>query len=181
MNDEKTPRSLVLSIIVIIFLCLCLSVTTFALAYLTVNVENNRFTTGNVSINLNDGKPIITADEFVFEPGMTVVKDFFVENESSCPVYYRVYFSEVKGNLAKVLEITISKDGETLWFGTASELMRADVSADDDDLAVGERRELQITFHFPENSGNLYQNNYLTFDLCAEAVQTLNNPERLFD
>lgn len=181
MNDEKTSRSLVISVIVVIVLSLCLSVTTFALTYLTVQVENNRFTTGIVSINLNDGKPVITADEFLFEPGMTVVKDFFVENKSSCPVYYRVYFDEVKGNLAKVLEISIAEKGKILWFGTASELVKANVLAADDELAIGERRDLQITFHFPENSGNLYQNNYLTFDFCAEAVQTLNNPDKLFD
>lgn len=181
MNDKKTSRSLVISIITVIALVICLSITTFALSYLTVKVENNRFITGTVAINLNDGKPVITADEFLFEPGMTVVKDFFVKNESTCPVYYRVYFGQVMGGLASVLEITISENGNILWEGTAETLSKANVTAADDELAIGERRDLQISFHFPEKTGNSAQNQELSFNLCAEAVQTLNNPLKAFN
>ena len=181
MSDNKTSRSLVVSIVAVIILSVCLTVTTAALAFLTVSVENNRFTTGTVSLNLNDGKPVITADEFLFEPGMTVVKDFFVQNQSSCDVYYRLYFNEVKGNLATVLEIKISEGDTVLWEGTAASLSKINVKAADDVLKLNERRNLSITFHFPEVSGNENQGHYLSFDLCAEAVQAKNNPNKLFD
>jgi len=181
MNENKAPKALIISILAVVILSLCLTVTTVALTYLTVQVEENKFTTGTVAINLNDGKPVITADEFLFEPGMTVVKDFFIENLSTCDVYYRLYFNEVKGSLATVLQISISCGETVLWEGTAATLSKANVAAADDVLKFNERREMTITFHYPEASGNETQNNYLTFDFCAEAVQTLNNPDKTFN
>ena len=54
-------------------------------------------------------------------------------------------------------------------------------TAADDILKLNERRELTITFHYPEEGGNSGQAQYLSFDLKADAVQTKNNPQRLFD
>ena len=91
MPETKTAKKLTGGIITIIILVICLCITTFALVYTSVSVENNRFHTGEVKINLNDGKPVIREHEFRFEPGMTVVKSFFVENDSTWDVYYRLY------------------------------------------------------------------------------------------
>ena len=182
MNDNsKTAKKLTGSIIAVIVLALCLCITTFALVWATISVENNLFHTGTVKINLNDGKPVIEEHEFLFEPGMMVKKDFFIENESTWDVYYKLYFDNVNGGLSDVLEITV-KDGErTLYHGTTAELNRANVGAADDILKINERRELSVYFYFPEESGNSAQNLTLTFDICADAVQTKNNPNRLFD
>ena len=181
MNDSKTAKRLTGGIVAIIILALCLAITTFALVYATVSVENNLFHTGGVRINLNNGKPVIQEHEFLFEPGMTVKKDFFIENESTWDVYYKIYFDNVSGGLADVLTVTI-KDGEkTLYSGTANELTRANVIAADDTLMIGERRNLTVIFHFPEEKGNEAQNLDLTFTMCADATQTKNNPNRLFE
>ncbi len=196
MTKTKTARKLTAGILAIIVLSICLCVTTFALIYAKVEIENNLFETGTVKINLNDGKAVITdADGFLFEPGMTVKKEFFVENESTWDVYYRIYFDEVSGGLSDILEITI-KDGETvLWQGTAKELTRDKVSAaenalktkgsesltKEEALAAGVRKDLQIYFYYPPDSGNAGQNMALTFNLCAEATQTKNNEDRAFN
>lgn len=181
MNDSKTAKRLTGGIVAIIILALCLAITTFALVYATVSVENNLFHTGEVRINLNNGKPVIQEHEFLFEPGMTVKKDFFIENESTWDVYYKIYFDNVSGGLADVLTVTI-KDGEkTLYSGTANELTRKNVIAADDTLKIGERRNLTVIFHFPEEKGNEAQNLDLTFTMCADATQTKNNPNRLFE
>ncbi len=181
MNDSKTAKRLTGGIVAIIILALCLAITTFALVYATVSVENNLFHTGGVRINFNNGKPVIQEHEFLFEPGMTVKKDFFIENESTWDVYYKIYFDNVSGGLADVLTVTI-KDGEkTLYSGTANELTRANVIAADDTLRIGERRNLTVIFHFPEEKGNEAQNLDLTFTMCADATQTKNNPNRLFE
>lgn len=74
MSETKTAKRLTGGIIAIIILAVCLCITTFALVYASVSVENNLFHTGGVKINLNDGKPVIREHEFLFEPGMTVVK-----------------------------------------------------------------------------------------------------------
>lgn len=180
MAETKTAKRLTGGIIAIIVLVLCLALTTLALVYETVSVENNRFQTGIVRINLNDGNPVIREHEFLFEPGMTVEKDFFIENDSTGDVYYRIYLDQVSGGLADVLTVTVRDGDRVLYTGTARELSGEQVLAADDMLKVGERRNLTMVFHYPEEMGNETQNAELTFTVCAEATQTKNNPERLF-
>lgn len=137
--------------------------------------------TGGIKINLNDGKPVITEREYLFEPGMTVEKKFFIENQGTWDVYYKLYFDNVEGGLADVLDVEI-RDGDTVLLGgKISELTKAQVGAVDDVLKLKERQELTVSFHYPESSGNVTQNQYLSFDMKADAVQTKNNPDKLFD
>ncbi len=181
MIKTKTARKLTAGIITIIILSICLCITTFALIYARVTVENNLFETGTIKINLNDGNPVIQENEFLFEPGMTVEKPFFIENKGTWAVYYKIYFDEVEGGLSDVLEITI-KDGETvLWQGTAKELTKDKVKVADNELAAGEKKPLKIYFYFPPEKGNEAQNLNLAFELRADATQTKNNPNRAFD
>ena len=86
VQPNKTAQKLTSSIVIIAFLAVCLCITTFALIYSMVSVDNNLFETGVVKINLNGGKPVIEEHEFLFEPGMSVKKDFFLENQSTCDV-----------------------------------------------------------------------------------------------
>ncbi len=181
MKQNKTSRKLTGSIVTIIILAICLCITTFALVYATVSIENNLFQTGSVELNLNDGNPVIHENEFLFEPGMTVEKEFFIENDSTWSVYYRLYFEQISGGLADVLEVTIREGDKELYTGTANELTRQNVVAADDILQIKEKKTLTIVFHFPEEKGNEAQNLDLTFTMCAEATQTKNNPNKLFD
>ena len=179
--QHNTMKKITAGIIAVIILCFCLCVTSFALVYEILEVRDNYFHTGNVEINLNNGEPVIQEHEFIFEPGMTVFKDFFIENMSSWEVYYRLFFDNVDGALADVLEIRI-QDGEKLLFsGKASEFTRENTPAADDTLAMGERRNLTIYFHYPEEAGNDTQGCALSFVLCAEATQTKNNPDKNFN
>lgn len=181
-NTKKNiSKKMTGSIMLTVILSICLCITTFALVYATVSVDNNLFNTGKVEINLNDGNPVIREHEFLFEPGMTVKKDFFIENNSSWSVYYKLYFDHVSGGLADVLEIAVKDDENTLYEGTASTLNRVDVQAVEEMLQVGEKKILSVYFHFPENRGNDTKNLTLAFDMSADAVQTKNNPERVFD
>lgn len=181
MNGEnKTVRKMTLSIASVIILAVCLLFTTLALVYSVVSVDNNLFTTGKVKINLNDGKPFIEEGEFIFEPGMTVKKDFFIQNESTLDVYYKIYFDNIDGGLSDVLDVTVSDGNNVLYTGKVSELTKENVSACDSLLKLGERKTLSVTFHYPENALNSTQNMYLTFTLGADAVQTKNNPDKLF-
>lgn len=181
MNNSKTARRLTGGILSIIILAVCLVITTFAIVYSLVSVDNNLFQTGQVKINLNDGAPVIHMHEFIFEPGMTVVKNFFIENESTADVYYRIYFDNVYGGLSEVLAITISDGDKILYSGTASELSREATVAADDILRIAERRELTVEFHFPESAGNAYQKAELSFTISAEATQVKNNPYKQFN
>ena len=74
------------------------------------------------------------------------------------------------------------KDGDkALCTGTAGQLTRENVTAAEDILPVGQRQNLTVTFHYPENGGNESENLDLLFTLCAEATQTKNNPNKLFE
>ena len=112
---------------------------------------------------------------------LNVLKNFFIKNESTCEVYYKLYFTNAEGGLADVLEITIQKDGNELYHGTAASLSSDKAAVDNDALGINERRNLTILFHYPENADNSGQACTLTFNLCADAVQTKNNPQMLFD
>ncbi len=182
-KDKKSSvgRKLTASMVTIFLLILCLCITSAALVWATVSVEENLFHTGIIKINLNDGKPIIEENEFLFEPGMTVKKDFFIKNEGTWDVYYRIYFNEIEGGLADVLEITI-KDGDTvLYSGLMRELEKDKVTTVDKPLKVDEKLTLTVFFHYPESAGNDTQNQNVRFTISADAVQTKNNPNMDFE
>lgn len=181
MTRIKTIHRLTGSFAAVLILAVCLAVTTLAVVRITVTVNNNQFHTGTVEINLNDGKKVIEEHEFLFEPGMTVEKSFFLENNSTWDVYYKVYLKDISGGLADTLIVTVL-DGETiLCSGTASELTRSMVQPAEDELAPGGRKDLIIRFYYPPGSGNTTQGRDLFFTVCAEATQTKNNPNRLFN
>lgn len=181
-NNSNTIKKLTCSVVLAIVLVFSLCITTYALYYATVRVDDNYFKTGIVQIDLNGGKPVIEEHEYLFEPGMTVEKPFYLQNQSTWAVYYKIYLDNVEGGLADVLQITIFDDsGNVLYAGTANSLTRQNAAAADDILLIGEQRDFKIRFYYPENSGNTTQNWQLKFDLCADAVQEKNNPDKAFD
>ncbi len=175
-------KRLYLRVAILLLVILALCITSFALGMAVYEVRMNTFQTGGIEIDLNGGRPIITANEFLFEPGMTVVKDFYIQNKGTWAVYYKLYFSEIEGELADVLDITIVDENEAvLLTGKLSELTKGNVPALEDALEVDQRQDLQITFHFPPDAGNVYQGENLEFAVSAIAVQTKNNPNKEFE
>ena len=62
-GPDKTEKKLKRGIAAVVVLAACLCVTTLALIYSAVSVDNNLFQTGTVKMNLNDGKPVIEEGE----------------------------------------------------------------------------------------------------------------------
>ena len=180
MATKRHSRKVKIGIVLVIVFAILLCVTTFALIYSMISTDSHVFETGYIKINLNGDEPVITEDEIVFEPGMTVVKDFYIENLSSWSVYYKVYFANVKGEFAEDLHVTIAKGKQILYEGAITELTQDNVKAADDELAIGEKRVLTVTFHFSPRAGNDKQNRTLSFEVGVDATQTKNNSDRLF-
>ncbi len=179
---KNSAKRLSISIITLVILCTCLCVISFALGMVVYEVNNNTFATGTIDIDLNGGEPVITANEFLFEPGATVEKSFYIKNNGTWAVWYKLYFSEVSGNLGDVLEVTIkNKDGTILMKGKLAELTEKNVPAMEDELAMNEKQEMTIVLHLPEYSGNNVQGGNLTFELSAVTVQTKNNTGKEFE
>lgn len=181
MQKNKTIKKLTTGVTTLVFMLVCLCVVTFAMTIIDVDVKNNIFNTGKVEINLNDGKPVIEEDEFTFEPGVTVIKEFFVENNSTWDVWYKIYFDNVQGELVDELEAAVY-DGQTeVWRGNVKDLDKDGVAAAEESLAPGQKKILTLELHLPEVKNNSAQNLRMSFDVLSEAVQTKNNPDKLFD
>lgn len=190
-TNNTTARQLRRGIAAIVLLLACLCATSLALIFASVRVNENLFETGGVQLNLNDGRAVINNIRD-FEPGATLKRDFFLKNESTDSVYYKLYFDQISGGLADVIQVKITEKTDegflwteipaelVLYSGRVSELTRARVGGAGV-LATAETREFSIFFHFPENAGNGAQDMTLKFTLCAEATQTRNNPNKEFD
>ena len=71
-KTNKTAKKLTVSVAAVIVLAVCLCITTFALVYSTVAMDNNLFQTGEIKIDLNGGQPVITEHEYLFDPWMEI-------------------------------------------------------------------------------------------------------------
>lgn len=167
-------------IALVIFLILALSITTFALVWQKVTVEENLFITGNVSLSLNDDQPVFRED-ILFEPGMVIKKDFTLRNDSTCDVLYRLYFTNVEGEFARVLQVEVLNGEAVLFEGTMADINGEKSEGADGILREGEERVMTIVFRVPEDCDNVMQGNTILFDLNADAVQAVNNPDSLFE
>ena len=74
MKNKNAAKKVTSGIIAIFVLAICLFATTIALVWEAVSVKDSLFITGRVKLNLNDGKPVIQENEYLFEPGMRVAK-----------------------------------------------------------------------------------------------------------
>ena len=209
-RSMTTEIRLRIGMITVVILTVCLVITTYALMRVTLDLKENTFYTGQIGIDLNGGEPIIDPNDALFkrfEPGVLAETDFYIKNDKSTwAVYYRLYFKEISGALANVLEVTITDPnpdpevskgpkasdfftderrkkyvrGEVLYHGTLADLTRVNVHTANDTLEVGEMRELCMYFYFPTEKGNETMNKEVSFTVCADAVQTKNNDQKDF-
>lgn len=183
MTERVTSRRWMGSAVVTVLLVLGLVVTTLAIGLSVAERPDNIFSTEKIWLNLNNSKPVIAEGEYLFEPGMTVNKTFFLDNEGA-ECWYRLYFDKVSGSLASVMDVTVSDDNKVLLTGKMSDLTKNSV----DWLGIlpaaentgNYRHNMTITFHLPEDAGNAAQGGTLQFDLCADGTQVRNNPGQNF-
>lgn len=185
-GEKKTGVRLYTSIGVIVLLAVMLSATSYALIKSMVSVANNEFETGQVKIDLNGGAPVFDEMEegshLNIEPGHTLKRDFYIENESTADAYVRLYMENVSGDLKDILIFNIfDEDGRAVFSGTASQLEQRDSCVSEEPLAAGEREVFTMTVRMPEGTGNIYQNGDLCFDMRADAVQARNNDGKEFE
>lgn len=173
-------RRFLLGIVLVILLILGLGITSFALIWQKVTVEENLFVTGTVSISLNDDQPVFQED-ILFEPGMVIKKDFTLRNDSTCDVHYRLYFTNVDGKFARALQVEVLDGEAALFEGTLADMNGEKSEGADGVLRKGEDRVMTIVFRVPEDCGNGMQGQTILFDLNADAVQAVNNPDGLFE
>ena len=180
MNEQKLKKKLTMMIVTVVLLSLGLTVTSFALASSIVSIRNNRFSMSmGVELTINDGKPVVDVTDMVYEPGGIYVSEFPIANLGTFDVWYRVYFTDVKGVLKDYITVTIKEaDGTVLCKGTMSELSSDKVAVSS--LAAGEEKTLTIEFYFSSEAGNAAQGQSVSFNITANATQKQNNPNKDF-
>ena len=173
----KEATRVVSSIILVVALVLGWSVTSYALSWHQITIDENSFSTGTLKINLNDGEPVFDED-ILFEPGMLVQRCFTIANEGSIDAYYRLWFSEIEGDLAEELMIEI-RDGKKLVFeGEFKEMLEEKSFSANSTLLAGEEKELSIIIFLPEEGTNASQGKTVTFRLNYDATQKDSNPSK---
>lgn len=191
-QKSNTKRKAYQSLIIIFILVVMLAATTYALALSFVSVDDNQFETGNVEIEINNGKAIFDDENLKIEPGYRLVKTFTVKNTGTADAYYRFYLENVEGSLQDSLifsfyegDVKDSLAGtnstvEPVLTGAAAELTKSDVAKGIGELKKGEEKTFTVLVKMKESAGNTYQGGYISFNLTAEAVQSRNNPNRVF-
>ena len=110
---------------------------------------------------------------------MTIKKSFFIKNESTIDVYYKLYLENIEGDLKDIVVITIKEGNTTLYSDIASNLTKQNV-IESYELNKDETKNLTIYFYYPSNSNNKGQNKDLSFNLSVDVTQQKNNPNKLF-
>ena len=196
---SNTEKKFKIGIIIIGLLSMCLIFTSTVLAMSTLPIGDNIFKTGLINIKLggtngdseyyfDDNHKLITENEYLFEPGITVEKKFFIENvggNKGYDVYYKIYFDNIEGELANEIDVCLKDEHDNEYFnGKAKDFIRGNVLTANNTLSVlhnHNKHYYTISFHYPEECGNAGKGKALAFDLCARAVQTKNNPNKEFE
>ena len=108
---------------------------------------------------------------------MTVVKPAYVTNKGTWDVYCKLYFKEIKGDLADILDVTIKDADKVLYTGKLSGFNKGKNVVDTSPIPVGTQKEYTVIFRYPEAEGNAGQGKTLEFTMDATAVQTKNNTD----
>ena len=181
MGASKALKKYKIGVVLLILLLACLCVTSFSMAYANMFLKSNVFVTGEIAISLQDGKPVFDENGVLMEPGMTIVKDFYVKNMGTGDLFYNMYFDNITGLLAKHL-IVILKDGnEILYNGIAADFTKDNAIEVKNILEVNRVKTFTIMVHLPSETANEVLEKEFRFDIVADAVQSVNNPDRLFE
>ena len=149
---------------------------TFVIKVAGLDADTVVISTADVSINMNDGHPILSQYEFDYWNG--VQEQFSITNDSTVSVYARLYLDNVSGSLADSVTISIyDSDGDTnfgaVWNkGEGGRLFVALPNV----LRIFERKELTAAFSVESGAHGEMQ-----FQLACDIVQTKNNPGGIYD
>lgn len=154
-----TSKRLKRSLVIIILLVIGLLSFTFA-------ITSNK----TYKINLNDGLPVIDVSTQKIVPGTTIEREFFIENKSSNPIDYKLYFENIEGQLGSAITATFYDGDKVILSGIITQITKAKISKATGTLNANEKKYLKVVFTFPEEISNEYKDSALWFDIKAVAL-----------
>ena len=149
---------------------------TFVIKVAGLDADTVVISTADVSINMNDGRPILS--QYDYDNWNGVAEQFFITNDSTVSVYARLYLDDVSGSLADSVTVSVCdyEDGTNfgaVWNkGAGGRLFAALPNA----LGIGQRKDLTVAFSVESGAHGEMQ-----FTLACDIVQTTNNSEHIYD
>ena len=176
MNEQKLQKKLTIMIVTVVLLMAGLIITSFALADSIVSIQNNRFSMSmGVALQVNGGQPFVNMNDIIFEPGATHCSEFPISNRGSFDVWYRIYFTDVVGELGDNIKVLVKdEDGNPLCDGLMCDLGMDKVAVGT--LEAGDEKKIYIEFQFLSGTDNTAQGQTVSFNIVADATQKQNNP-----
>ena len=177
MKENNLKIKLILLIVTVVLLICGLTLTSFALVDSIVRVQNNSFSMSmGVVMKVNNDWPI-NINDIIFEPGETRTCEFPISNLGTFDIWYRVYFTEVSGDLQDDITVTIrEKNGQVLGKATMGKLTSDNVTTSFISSVDGiNEKIICIDFYFSpdvEKQGG----DDVTFNIKVDATQKPNNP-----
>ena len=147
---------------------------TFVIKVAGLDADTVVISTADVSININDGAPILS--QYEYDNWSGVVEEFSITNDSTVSVYARLYLNNVSGSLADSVTVSVY-DGDTnfgaVWNKGAGGRLFVELP---NVLRIYERNDLTVVFSVESGAHGEMQ-----FELACDIVQTTNNPEHIYD
>ena len=149
---------------------------TFVIKVAGLDADTVVISTADVSINMNDGHPIIS--QYEFDNWNGVEDSFFITNDSTVSVYARLYLDNVSGSLADSVTVSFCdyENGTNfgaVWNKGAGGRLFVELP---NVLHIGERKVLTVAISVESGAHGEMQ-----FNLACDIVQTTNNPEHIYD
>ncbi len=162
-----------------IFITAILTITAIILFSCSLN-RVGFFRANKVEISFNDGKSLMESPA-VLSPGETWSKHTFIENTGKSSVYYRFYLIDMEGDLKYDVQLCVMLNGNVCFEGLATDFNVKNAVVGEDVLSKGEKADILIVvFLSDDNSVNDKSVNF-SFDIKVDAVQSKNNPKKVFN
>ncbi len=138
------------------------------------------FRANKVEICFNDGKELMESP-ISLSPGETWSKHASIENTGKSSIYYRFYLTEMEGALKDDIQLCVMVDGNVCYEGLANEFTVENAIISGDKLEKGEEVDLLIVAFLSNESIGNDENASFSFDIKVDAVQSKNNPNKVFN
>ncbi len=177
MKNKKLARSIAL----VFLLVVTFAIVTYAVLRATTRVSDHFVQTGEISITFDTETQIFDGVDYNLEPGASVVQTLSVKNVGTGALYFRLYFENVEGIVSDQLTFNFyDEDGALVKSVSAKEFTSDNYLESTVALEVGETVEYEVIVTMGKSAGNTYQDQSLTFDIVALAVQSKNNDAQEF-
>ncbi len=178
---KNPPSKYIISTVLFLILLAVMAFTVSALIQPVAIVRNNHIETGKVQLEINDGKPVFLSSDLNLAPTESIRKALNLQNKSTVPVYYRIYFETHDGDLDRLLTISLYQDGQEIFTKKASEWTFQSPYTAEQAIEAGETVHYEVKATMATNVTNLGQDLFWKFDIISEGVQVRNNPEKQFE